>query len=73
MHRSLEYSEENPDEVRRIIATYTEIPEEMLARIALPNYRVEWNRESLQELADATLEYGVVSEPVDLDALLPVE
>lgn len=73
INRSLEYSNENPDAVREIVATYTEIDEEILQRIQLPQFRPEFSRESLEELGESAFEHGYVTEKPDLDALLPEE
>lgn len=71
MNRSLEYAEEHPEEVREIVGTYTEIDEEMRQNMALPRFRTEFDRDALQKLGDAAVEYGTLEEAPDLDALLP--
>ena len=71
MNRSLEYANENPDAVREIVGTYTEISDELRAEMALPRFRTEFDREALQKLGDAAVEYGTLEQAPDLDALLP--
>jgi NitT/TauT family transport system substrate-binding protein len=71
MNRSLEYANENPEAVREIVGTYTEISDELRAEMALPRFRTEFDREALQKLGDAAVEYGTLEEAPDLDALLP--
>lgn len=71
MNRSLEFAQQNPDEVRRIIATYAKIREPVLAELTLPVFRPEVNRDSLTELGAAAEQYGTLEEAPDLDALLP--
>ncbi|MFF0990211.1 ABC transporter substrate-binding protein [Kocuria nitroreducens] len=71
MNRSLEYANENPDAVREVVGTYTEISDELRAEMALPRFRTEFDREALQKLGDAAVEYGTLEEAPDLDALLP--
>lgn len=71
MNKSLDYAQEHPDEVRDIVGTYTKIDEETRSKIVLPRYRVDFNKEAAQKLADATKEFGSISKPVDLEALLP--
>lgn len=71
MNRSLEFAQQNPDEVRRIIATYTKIPEPVLAELTLPVFRPEVNRDALTELGAAAEQYGTLEKAPDLDALLP--
>ena len=71
MNRSLEYAEGNPDAVREIVGTYTQIDEEMRAKMTLPRFRTEFDRDALQKLGDAAVEHGTLEESPDLDALLP--
>ncbi|TFV85817.1 ABC transporter substrate-binding protein [Blastococcus sp. CT_GayMR16] len=71
MNRSLEYSQENPDEVRRITGTYTEIEPAVLERIVIPTFRTEFSREALELLGAKAVEYGTLEEEPDLDRFLP--
>jgi NitT/TauT family transport system substrate-binding protein len=71
MNKSLEYAQENPQEVRDIVGTYTEIDAETLAELTLPEYRPEFNREAGQTLGEAAAKYGTLSEAPNLDELLP--
>ncbi len=71
MNKSLEYAQEHPDEVRDIVGTYTKISEEVRAKMVLPRFRAEFNRDAVQKLGDAAQSYGTLSKPVDLEKLLP--
>ncbi|MFI7480869.1 ABC transporter substrate-binding protein [Kocuria sp. M1R5S2] len=71
MNRSLEYANENPEEVREIVGTYTEISDELREKMTLPRYRTEFDRESLQKLGSAAVKYGSLDQEPDLDTLLP--
>ncbi len=71
MNRSREFSQENPDEVRRITGTYTEIDPAVLERIVIPTFRTDFSREALELLGAKAVEYGTLSEEPDLDQLLP--
>lgn len=71
MNKSLEYAQENPQEVRDIVGTYTEIDAETLAELTLPEYRPEFSREAAQTLGEAAAKYGTLSEAPNLDELLP--
>ena len=71
MNRSLEFSQENPDEVRRITGTYTEIDPAVLERIVIPTFRTEFSREALERLGAKATEYGTLSTEPDLDQFLP--
>jgi NitT/TauT family transport system substrate-binding protein len=70
MQRSLEYAQENPDEVRRIVTTYTEIAPDVLERIALPKFNPDFNRDAIEKLGAAAQKYGTISEEPNLDELL---
>jgi len=71
MDKSLEYAQENPDAVREIAATYTEISPEVLARVVLPNWSVDVNKEGMEQLGEAAVKYGAISKAPDLNTLLP--
>ena len=71
IERSLEFAQENPDEVRAILGTYTEIDQAVIDAMILPGWPTEVNRESLEQLAELGVEDGMLDEVPDLDALLP--
>lgn len=71
MRESLSYADAHPDEAREIIGSYTEIAPEVIEKVTLPKWPAEINRESVQTLADLALEDGLLSEPADVDSLLP--
>jgi NitT/TauT family transport system substrate-binding protein len=71
MNRSLEFSQANPDEIRRITGTYTEIDPAVLERIVIPTFRPDFNREAMELLGAKATEYGTLPEEPDLDQLLP--
>jgi NitT/TauT family transport system substrate-binding protein len=62
MNKSLEYADANPEEVRRIIPTYTETPEEAAQKLRLPVFDPELDREGIELEADLTAKYGIVEE-----------
>ena len=70
---SLQYAEDNPDEVRRIITTYTQITPEVAEQIRLPAFPQEIDEQSLRTVADLMQEYGITTEPADVDALLATD
>ncbi|MCW4465802.1 ABC transporter substrate-binding protein [Glutamicibacter sp. MNS18] len=71
MNKSLEYAQQNPDAVRDIVGTYTQISDEVRAEMVLPRFRTEINRDSAQKLGEAAQKYGTLGNPADLDKLLP--
>ncbi|MEU3019917.1 ABC transporter substrate-binding protein [Nocardiopsis sp. NPDC007018] len=70
LHESLAYADANPDEVRRILADYTEIDPSLIERMALPRFPEEIHEESVRTLADLMVTDGLVDEAPDLDGLL---
>ncbi|MGY1620882.1 ABC transporter substrate-binding protein [Geodermatophilus sp. SYSU D00965] len=71
MNESLEFAQQNPDEVRRITGTYTEIDPAVLERIVIPTFRTEFSEEAMALLGQKATEYGTLSKEPDLDQLLP--
>ncbi|GAA1804447.1 ABC transporter substrate-binding protein [Nesterenkonia flava] len=71
--RAMEYAQENPEELREVILANTTIEEDIIDDITLPTFRPEFDREAVQVIADAAHQHGVVSDPIDLDELLPEE
>jgi len=71
MKKSLEYAQANPDAVRAIIATYTETPADVLAKIVLPTYPTEFNKDAVTTLGKAAVKYGAVKTAPDMSTFLP--
>ncbi|TDD12610.1 transporter substrate-binding domain-containing protein [Nonomuraea deserti] len=71
MRKSLEYADAHPDEVREVLRTYTKISPEVIAEIHLPKWPVEVNKASVQTIADLALADGVLTEKIDVSALVP--
>lgn len=71
MNKSLDYAQEHPDEVRAIVGTYTEIDSATRAKMTLPAFRSEFDRESATALGEAAVKFGTLSTEPDLDKLLP--
>jgi NitT/TauT family transport system substrate-binding protein len=70
MNRSLEYARRHPDEVRRILPSYTEISPALARRIRLPTWRADLNRPTIALLARLTERYGLIERQPDVDALI---
>jgi NitT/TauT family transport system substrate-binding protein len=71
VNESLRYAEQNPDAVREIIQSYTDIPADVANRMVLPKWTGEINTETVDLLAQLAREDGLVQKPVDTEALLP--
>jgi NitT/TauT family transport system substrate-binding protein len=70
MNRSLEYADANPKEVRRIVPTYTETPEEAAQQMRLPVFDAELDQEGIELEADLTAKYGIVEEAPEYEELV---
>ena len=68
---SLAYADAHSDEVRQIIPTYTRITPEIAAKITLPKWPTEMNRQSTQVMAELALQDGLITKKADVAALLP--
>jgi NitT/TauT family transport system substrate-binding protein len=71
MKESLAYADAHPDEARQIIGTYTQIAPDVIAKMTLPKWPADINRQAVQTLADLALSDGLLTKPADLNALLP--
>jgi NitT/TauT family transport system substrate-binding protein len=71
IERSLQFAQDNPDEVRAVLPSYTQLDEELIDQLVLPAYPTEVNRQSVQELADLAVQHGLIEEAPALDELLP--
>jgi NitT/TauT family transport system substrate-binding protein len=70
IEKSLDYASQHPDEVRKVIGTYTEIPQEVLDKITLPQWRSDLNEQTIQLNADLAKKYGFIEEVPSLDDLI---
>jgi NitT/TauT family transport system substrate-binding protein len=71
MKESLAYADSHSDEVRDIIGTYTQIAPEVRAKMTLPKWPADINRESIDALAGAAVTDGLLTEKPDVAGLLP--
>jgi NitT/TauT family transport system substrate-binding protein len=71
MNKSLEYAQGNPQEVRDIVGTYTKIDAAARAKMVLPKFVPEFNRDAATKLGEAAVSYGTLKKAPNLDELLP--
>ena len=65
--KSLTYAQENPDEARAIIPSYTEIDKGVVEEMILPTWNPAYDDAAVQALADQSKKYGILKESVDLE------
>jgi NitT/TauT family transport system substrate-binding protein len=70
MNKSLTYAESHPDEVRKVLLDYTEIPPEAAEAIKLPVWRPDLNEPTIERLSELSVKYGLIEEKPDLDELI---
>lgn len=68
--RAAEYTAEHPDEARKAIGTYTEIPPEVVSKIRLPRWNSDLRQESIELQAEYAKRYGIIEEVPDIDELI---
>lgn len=71
MNESLDYAQQHPDEVKKILPTYTDIDGSVLAELNMPQWTSEIDTASIQKLADRSKADGLFAKDPDVDALLP--
>lgn len=71
MKKSLAYAQQHPTEVRAIVGTYTKIDAATRAKMTLPAFRPDFDRQAATTLGDAALKYGTLTKKPDLEKLLP--
>jgi NitT/TauT family transport system substrate-binding protein len=64
------YIQENPQALRDIIPTFTDIDESVAAAMVIPEFPTELDRDSAESLADAMVETGVIEEAPSIDDVL---
>lgn len=70
MVESQRFADENPDAVREILPTYTDLEEDVIEQLTLSRYPAAVNEESLQQINEISADTGIINEEVDLDDLL---
>jgi NitT/TauT family transport system substrate-binding protein len=71
MNKSLDYAQANPDEVRRIIPTFTKTPAEAAAKLRLPLFDSKLDRKGIELEAQLTAKYGIIESAPSYDDLVP--
>jgi NitT/TauT family transport system substrate-binding protein len=70
INKSLEYAQSHPDEVRKALLDYTEIPPEAAEQIKLPIWRTDLNEPTIERLSRLSKKYGLIEEGPDLNELI---
>jgi NitT/TauT family transport system substrate-binding protein len=70
INESMEYAAAHPDEVRTVLGTYTKLTPEVAAKVVLPAWPTELDKESTTAVGDAAKKYGTLTDAPDVDGLL---
>lgn len=70
MVESQRFASDNPDRVRNIITTYTQIKPSLASKLILPAYPTSVNMQSLKRLAELAKVDGLVSSEIPFDKLV---
>jgi len=65
------FAQENPDKVRETLTTFLEMDDALAQKVLIEDFGAQMDEEAMQKLADLSLEYGLLSEPVDMEKLMP--
>jgi NitT/TauT family transport system substrate-binding protein len=70
MNKSTQYAAEHPDEARKTIPEFTQIPPEVAEKMRLPVWRTEIDKAQLEDLVGYAQKYGVIEEQVDVNEMV---
>ncbi len=70
---ALVFAQENPEKVRETLTTFLEMEPELADQVVIEDFSTQMDADALRSLVDLSLEYGVLSEPVDMAAFLPAD
>jgi NitT/TauT family transport system substrate-binding protein len=70
IRKSLVYSAQHPEAVRKAVGTYTDIPAAVIAKIKLPVFKPDLNEPTIQTTIDLAAKYGYVEAKPNLGELI---
>jgi NitT/TauT family transport system substrate-binding protein len=70
INKSLEYADSHPEEVRKAVLDYTEIPPKAAQAMTLPQWGKELNEPTIETTAQLAEKYGFVEQAPSLDDLI---
>jgi NitT/TauT family transport system substrate-binding protein len=70
VHRSFDYAAANPDAIREVIPTYTEIPPKVASRISVPDFSRYTDTSTIELTANLAKKYGYIKEKPDLSEVI---
>jgi NitT/TauT family transport system substrate-binding protein len=70
MNRSLDYAQSHPDEARRAVTGYTEIPPAVADEMILPFWSSDLNEATIELVARESKRFGIVESEPDVDGMI---
>jgi NitT/TauT family transport system substrate-binding protein len=71
MEKATDLYNENPEEARRIVPTYSEIPEPVAQEMVMPPVSSELDEAAIEQMAELAQKFGLTEEKADVSQLLP--
>lgn len=71
MEKATDVYLDNPDEARKVVLTYTEIPKPVADQMVMPPVNSELDPAAFEQMADLAQKFGLTEEKVDVSELLP--
>jgi len=70
INKSLQYSQTHPQEVRKVVLSYTKIPRPAAEKMILPHWSQDLGRPTIEKTSQLAKEYGFVKTEPSLDELI---
>jgi NitT/TauT family transport system substrate-binding protein len=70
MNKSLDYAQSHPDEVRKVVPTYTKIPPAAAAHMTLATWKADLNTSTIELTAKLAQKYGYAKSAPSMDDLV---
>jgi len=67
---SQEYAQENPDAIRAQLPNFTQLDPALIERLRLPQFNGTLSPDELAPMADAAVQFGILTEEPDLDQVI---
>jgi NitT/TauT family transport system substrate-binding protein len=70
MDKALDYAQQHPEAVRKVVPTYTKIPAKAVEHMVLPTWGADLNEQSVQLTVDLSAKYGFIEHKPSLSDLI---
>lgn len=70
MNKSLQYSQTHPQQIRKVVLSYTKIPRAAADKMILPEWSSDLGRPTIEKTSQLAKEYGFIKTEPNLDELI---